>query len=171
MSTTNTTEPKSSWKEYRRFRAWELHRRGWKQRDIAEALGVTPGAVSQWLRRAREGGGVEALRHHPAPGRKPRITEAQKAQIPALLSKGAEYYGFIGQVWTGPRVAAVVKEVYGVSYHETHIRRILRALSWSVQKPIHRASQRDETAIETWRTERWPAIKRGQQKKDEPSSG
>jgi transcriptional regulator with XRE-family HTH domain len=35
---------------------------GWKQKDIAEALGVTKGAVSQWLKRAREGG-IDALRH------------------------------------------------------------------------------------------------------------
>ncbi|MGH8837461.1 MAG: winged helix-turn-helix domain-containing protein, partial [Actinomycetes bacterium] len=31
---------------------------------------------------------------------------------------------------------------------------------WSVQKPIQRASQRNEAAIEAWRTERWPALKR-----------
>ena len=36
-------------KEYRRFRAWELRQEGWTQRRIAEALGVTQGAVSQWL--------------------------------------------------------------------------------------------------------------------------
>jgi len=38
-------------REYRRFRAWELHQRGWKQQTIADALGVTQGAVSQWLSR------------------------------------------------------------------------------------------------------------------------
>jgi predicted transcriptional regulator len=41
------------WREARRYRAWALHRRGWTQRTIATALGVTPGAVSQWLKRAR----------------------------------------------------------------------------------------------------------------------
>ena len=38
------------WKEGRRLRAWELYQAGWKQVAIAEALGVTPGAVSQWLK-------------------------------------------------------------------------------------------------------------------------
>ena len=39
------------WREDRRLRAWGLKQRGWKQRDIATALGVTQGVVSQWLSR------------------------------------------------------------------------------------------------------------------------
>lgn len=37
------------------MRALELHHKGWVQSKIAEALGVTHGAVSQWLARARQG--------------------------------------------------------------------------------------------------------------------
>src|SRR5919106_6323215 len=58
----------TNWREGRRFRAFELHQRGWKQKDIAEALGVSKGAVSQWVKRAR-GGGIESLRHRKSPGR------------------------------------------------------------------------------------------------------
>jgi transposase len=50
-------------------------------------------------------------------------------------------------VWTAPRVARVIKDVFGVRYHDTHVRRILKALDWSSQKPIQRAAQRDESAI------------------------
>src|SRR5574341_498033 len=45
-----------SWREMRRLRAWELKRKGWKQKAIAEALGVSEGAVSQWVKRAEAGG-------------------------------------------------------------------------------------------------------------------
>ncbi|MBI3978729.1 MAG: helix-turn-helix domain containing protein [Chloroflexi bacterium] len=76
-------------REWRRLRAWELKQEGWSQRAIAAALGVTPGAVSQWIKRAITGG-VEALRHQPPPGPQPRLTEAQRAQVPALLARGAE---------------------------------------------------------------------------------
>jgi transcriptional regulator len=37
----------SDWREGRRLRAFELKERGWKQTEIADALGVTEGAVSQ----------------------------------------------------------------------------------------------------------------------------
>jgi predicted transcriptional regulator len=42
----STQEARLDWRERRR-RAWELKQEGWKQRDDATALGVTPGAVSQ----------------------------------------------------------------------------------------------------------------------------
>ena len=69
----STQEARLDWREGRRRRAWELAQEGWKQQDIAAALGVTPGAVSQWLKRAREQG-AEALRRQPAPGRQPRLS-------------------------------------------------------------------------------------------------
>jgi len=169
MSTSTSTRPRT-WQEGRRFRAWELHQQGWKQRDIAAALGVTPGAVSQWLKRAGEEG-IEALRRHPAPGRRPRLSAEQRAQVPTVLAKGAEAFGFRGDVWTTARVATVIEDVFGVRYHPAHVSRLLRAIAWSVQKPIRRATQRDEAAIAAWYTERWPAIKRGPRKKAEPSSG
>lgn len=169
MSTTTSTRPRT-WEEGRRFRAWELHQQGWKQRDIAAALGVTPGAVSQWLKLAGEEG-IEALRRHPAPGRQPRLSAEQRAQVPTVLAKGAEAFGFRGDVWTTTRVATVIDDVFGVRYHPAHVSRLLRAIAWSVQKPIQRATQRDEAAIAAWYTERWPAIKRGRRKKAEPSSG
>ncbi len=47
-----TVKRPTDWREGRRFRAWDLAQQGWKQQDIAAALGVTHGAVSQWLTRA-----------------------------------------------------------------------------------------------------------------------
>jgi transcriptional regulator with XRE-family HTH domain len=79
----STKQPELDGREGRRRRAWELKQQGWKQQgwkqqgwkqqDSTAALGVTPGAVSQWLKRARERG-VEALWRHPAPGRQSRLT-------------------------------------------------------------------------------------------------
>src|SRR5690348_7651969 len=147
------------WLEGRRRRAWELNQQGWKQQDIAAALGVTKGAVSQWMRCAREGG-VEALRRHPPPGPTPRLTPEQLARLPQVLAPGAEAYGYRGQVWTTKRVAEVIGCTFGVSYHPGHVSRLLRSVHLSVQQPIERATQRDEQAIAAWRDEQWPALKK-----------
>jgi predicted transcriptional regulator len=37
--------------DWRRKRAWKLKEEGWQQKDIAADLGVSEGAVSQWLKR------------------------------------------------------------------------------------------------------------------------
>ena len=75
----------TDWREGRRLRAFELKQQGWSQQRIAEALGVSKGAVSQWMKRARDGGGIEALKRQPAPGATPRLSEDQRASIARAL--------------------------------------------------------------------------------------
>lgn len=141
------------------MRALGLKQEGWTQRKIAEALDVSAPAVSHWLALAKRGG-VEALRSHPGPGRVPRLTPAQKRLIPEFLWHGAEAYGFRGQVWTRARIALVIEEELGVRYHKGHVGRLLKELRWTPQMPIRRAIQRDEAAIENWRAEVWPDVRK-----------
>jgi transposase len=155
----------SNWREARRLRAWELQQKGWKQKDIAAALGVSAGAVSQWLKQARARGS-EGLRHRQGSGAKPRLTAEQLAQLPALLERGAEALGFRGNVWTLPRVAEVIKREFGLAYHPAHVGRILKRIGWSRQKPVERASQRHEAAIEQWRTTTWGELQKKPSMKD-----
>ena len=150
----------TDWREGRRLRAFELRQEGWKQREIADALGVTKGAVSQWMKRAQKEG-VEGLRHKPSPGASPRLSEDQRAKLPELLAQGAPAHGFRGEVWTCGRVAEVILKEFGVSYHPAHVSRLIRKLGLSLQKPTRRANQRDEEAIKRWKEERWPSLKKG----------
>jgi transposase len=154
---TRAGSPPRDWREGRRLRALELHEQGWSGQAIAAALGVTGGAISQWLTRARAGG-REALRSHPPPGPTPKLTEAQRAALPGVLAKGAEAYDFVGDVWTTKRIAVVIKRVFGVSYHPAHVSRLMRQVDWTVQKPVLRASQRDEAKVRAWRDHTWPAL-------------
>src|ERR671923_2942290 len=115
--------PPTDGKEARRFQAWHLMQQGWSQRQIAEALGVSKGAVSQWRGRAGEGG-PEALQQRPRPGAPRRLTADQLARLPALLHQGAEAYGFRGHVWTCGRIAAVMRLEFGLSDHPVHVGRL-----------------------------------------------
>ena len=173
MSTaaTKPTEQLTDGREWRRRRAWELYQAGWWQKDIAVALGVSRAAVCQWVKAAREGGGIEALRPRPRLGGPAKLSAEQRAQIPGLLAHGAPAYGFGGDVWTAKRIASVIERTFGVRYHPDHVGRLLRQAGWSVQRPIQRATHRDEAAITRWHEERWPAIKKRRSRKDTPSSG
>ena len=153
-----STQP-HDWREWRRLRALQLKEQGWFQRGIAAALGVSEDTVSRWISRARAGG-PEALRTRPAPGHPPKLSAAQKHLLPDFLSHGPEAYGFRGQVWTCARIAQVIEAEFGVRYHKDHVGRLLRQLRWTPQVPLTRAIQRDERAIERWRVQVWPEIRR-----------
>jgi transposase len=149
--------------EWRRMQAWCLKQLGWKQRDIATALAASEGAVSQWLAVARREG-PEALRSRSAPGPPAKLTADQRRLLPDFLWHGPEAYGFRGEVWTCARVAQVIREEFGVSYSKSQVSRILKDLSWTPQVPVSRAIQRDEEAIDHWRAEAWPALRRRAQR-------
>ena len=159
----------SDWREARRLRAWELKGLGWKPVRIAEALGVTRGAVSQWFKKA-EAEGMEALYSRKASGPKPRLSDEQMQQLPELLDKGPEAHGFRGDVWTCKRVGKVIERHFGETYTPQYVGKLLHKIEWSRQKPVKRAKQRNEVAIEQWRTERWPLLKKKPNKKTARSS-
>jgi transposase len=159
----------TTWKEERRKRAWALYQTGWKQKDIAEALGVTQGAVSQWVKRGRAGGEA-GLTEQPKSGAPVRLSAADRQKLPGLLERGAESFGFRGELWTCARVGKLIEREFGVRYHPAHVSRILKDLGWTPQKPIRRAKQRKEAEIQHWKDVRWPELKKRRSKKDERSS-
>lgn len=137
----------------------ELKNRGWKQREIATALDVSEGAVSRWLKRVDEQGKA-GLCARPHTGRPPELTQEEKRLLPDFLGHGAEAYGFRGAVWTCARVRKVIEQEFGVTYHRSHVARLLKELKWTPQQPIERATQRDETEITRWREEIWLEMKK-----------
>jgi transposase len=160
LTNSSSSATATDWREGRRLRAWELHEQGWRQSQIAAALGVTSGAVCQWVRRARDGGGPDALRKRKAPGGQPRLSAEQQSQLLEWLRAGAEAHGFRGDLWTRTRVAVLIERKLGIRYHPGHVSKLLQSWKWSAQKPERRARQRDEAAIERWVKDCWPAIKK-----------
>jgi len=124
MPSVSTNQP-NDWRETRRMQAWAFHQLGWSQYRIAEALGVSQSAVSQWFTAVRESGDVNALRRRPPAGRQAWLTAEQFAQLPLLLARGAAAFGFTANKWTARRVALVIQQQFGVCYHPGHVSRIL----------------------------------------------
>ena len=104
--------------------------------------------------------GEEGLGGKIAAGPRARLSKEQLEQLPRWLEQGAEAHGFQGEVWTTQRVAVLIQKQFGVSSHPAHVSQLLKAIKYSVQQPIERATQRDEQAIKTWKEERWPVLKK-----------
>jgi transposase len=54
----------------------------------------------------------------------------------------------------------VIKREFDVTYSIEHVGRLLSKIGWSRQKPVERASQRDEAEIARWHEETWPELEK-----------
>ena len=127
--------------------------------EIARELKASRQSVSRWYAEWRRGGAA-ALRGAGRAGRKPKLDRGQLRQVEKVLRQGAQAHGFGTDLWTLPRVAAVIERVTGVRYHSGHVWKILGSMDWSLQRPAKQARQRDEEKVRLWLNERWPAVKK-----------
>lgn len=93
------------------------------------------------------------------------MSAQDKQQLKKLLLAGPQAAGFDSALWTCRRVAQVIEQTFGVSYHPDHVGRLLHGLGFSCQYPPHQARERDEDAIRQWRLVAWPRIKKKPDKK------
>jgi transposase len=101
--------------------------------------------------------------------RKPKLTGEQTQQVTEALLAGPAAQGYKTDLWTLPRVAALIEDLTGVRYHPGHVWRLMGASGFSCQRPERRAVERDEKAIRRWQRVGWPALKKKRASKDEPS--
>jgi transposase len=141
------------------MRAGELLSKGMKPADVARAVGSSRSSVTRWkaMMRGRGAGGLKAK---PASGRPPLLSGSQKGKLVKILLRGPKAGGYSTDLWTCSRVAEVIRRHFDVQYHPGHVWYILRSLGWTCQKPERQARERDEKAIEQWRLEDWPRIKK-----------
>lgn len=146
--------------EKRRRKAVELLQQKMRIVDVAAAVNASTSSVKRW-RDAFAAQGPEGLNSAPPRKRPSRLTDKQQQQLIRTLLRGARASGYANDLWTCSRVLKVIQKLFGVSYHVDYVGTLLHKLGWSVQKPEQRARERDEGAIQSWRQQEWPRIKKG----------
>ena len=150
----------------RRVRAGRLLLSGKTPAQAAQAVGVSRQTGYVW-KAVLDEGGIDALRAMPVPGRPGRLDEGQLQALGLALLKRPTEYGFGTELWTLKRVGLLIEQLYGVKFGQTQVWRILGALGFSAQKPERRAIERDEEAVQVWKTKTWPRLKKKPAAKDE----
>jgi transposase len=141
-----------------RLRAADLFAGGVPPPEVAAGLRVSRKSAYLWHRAWRAGGPAALLSAGPAA--RCRLDDQQLTRLEAELDRGPAACGWTqDQRWTLSRIATVIHRLFGVSYTLTGAAKLLHRLGWSAQRPVHRARERDEQAIATWRREVWPAVK------------
>ena len=144
--------------ERRRRRAVELVEQGESPTTVARILGVRTPSIHRWRRMAQQPHGLDA---RPIPGPTPRLSDYQLRKLERLLHQGAKKHGWANELWTADRVARLLRQRFGVSFHPEHVRKILkRRLGWTSQKPRRKARERDDKEVQRWLGDELPRILR-----------
>jgi transposase len=134
----------------RRLHAAELFAAGVRQAEVARQFGVSRQSVHLWYQRW-QAAGPDALRSQGPTGPAPRLSDSQLRWVEQALLKGAGANGFVGELWTLDRIAIVIERLTGVCHHPAWVWALLHhRLGWSVQRPVRRAAEGDQVAIERW---------------------
>lgn len=142
----------------KRVRAGRLMLAGKTPAEAAHAVGVARQTAYTWKARLDEGG-IDALRSM-SKGRPAQLDGSQLDGLQVALLQGALAHGFGTELWTLKRVRMLIERLYGVTFSEVHVWRLLGAMGFSSQKPERRAIERNEGAVQEWKRRTWPALKK-----------
>lgn len=145
--------------EYRRRLAVQRVEDGYSIAEVAEFLGVDPRSVRRWVTASRRLGAA-GLAARPVAGRPPKLGPVQEKIVGRWLADDPTQHGFSTALWTGPRLAALIEQEFGISFHPDYLAAWLRRRGYTPQKPRRVHRERDDEAIAGWLAQDWPRIKK-----------
>lgn len=143
-----------------RIMAVERVREGESPSDVIASYGMNRTTIHKWLNRTKgKGAGLRKLKLRKGTGRPRSLTAKQEQRVFRWINgKNPMQYGFDFGLWTRRIVSELVLEKYGVNLSLGSIGSLLARLELTPQKPLQRAYQRDQDAIERWQRETFPAL-------------
>ena len=128
--------------------------------SVMKSYGLCRTSIYRWLRDAKAGGEA-ALKSHKHHGPIAKLTDKQKQQVHRWISgKDPRQYGFDFGLWTRRIVAEMIGQKFKKTLSVTSVGRLLAELGITPQKPLRRAYERDPQAVEKWKNEDYPKLKK-----------
>jgi transposase len=127
--------------------------------EIARTLGVERTVVYDGIC-AWNQHHLEGLKEGHRSGRPAKLTTQQRERIFDIVDSGPVAYGFTTGVWTSPLLQPVIAEEFNVSYHPGHVRKLLKSLGCSVQRPTTHLVRADPVAQNKWVRYPYPNLKK-----------
>jgi transposase len=152
-------ETDGAYRVAKRIHAVTLNHDGMTSGEIADLLDAPRSKVSQWLS-DYEHYGFEALLEGQRSGRPDQLAESQRVQLEDIIDSGPVSWGFLSGVWSAPMVARVISEEFGIDYCARHVRRLLHAWGFSVQRPRRKLKRANPVEQNRWRRYTYPHLKK-----------
>jgi len=126
---------------------------------IARLLKVHRSTVPLWIEQFNEYG-EEGLLEGLRPGRPVGLDPQQRESLCDILDSGPVAYGLETGIWTAPLIAQIIREEFGRDYHPGHVRKLLRQLGYSRQRPTTKLVQADLRQKRKWVRSTYPNLKK-----------
>jgi len=133
---------------------------GEKPSAVMDSLGLCRTTIYPWLREFKDKG-FAALVEKIAAGPEPLLNEKQRQQVRRwIIGKDPRQHGFDFGLWTRRIVQTLIQERMDADLCLTSVGKLLASLDITPQKPLRRAYERDPLAVERWRREHYPKLKK-----------
>ena len=133
---------------------------GESTKRIAASYGVSEVSVWRWGQAAKKNG-LDTLKPKPPPGRPRTLTPEQEQEVFRWVTGGdPRQYGLDFGLWTRAIIKDLIAERMGIELGTTAVGNCLHRLGLTPQKPLRRAYERDEEAVDEWVQKTYPAIKK-----------
>ena len=127
-------------------------------RELARNVPFTSRTIFRWLARFSVGG-YEALKDRKRSGRPRKFTDRQADWIYNLVvNRTPEQLRFEFALWTTNRVRQAFYRKFKVRLGKWTVRRIMRGMGLTPQRPKRRAEKYSKGRVEVWKSEEFPAI-------------
>jgi transposase len=133
---------------------------GEKPSAVMDSLGLCRTSIYPWLRKYNNKG-LEALVERIAQGPEPKLDQKQRDQVRRwILGRDPRQHGFDFGLWTRRIVQTMIEEKMGIELCLTSVGKLLASMEITPQKPLRRAYERDPVAVERWRQQEYPKLKK-----------
>jgi transposase len=127
--------------------------------EIARLLKVHRSSVPLWID-AWNRHGEEGLLEGHRPGRPCRLDSEDQERLCDILDSGPVAYGLDTGIWTSPAICHIIRDEFRQDYHAGHVRKLLKRLGYSVQRPTTRLVQADLRQKHRWVRHTYPTLKK-----------
>ncbi len=126
---------------------------------IADYLKVHRSTVPLWIDHWNRYG-EQGLWEGQRPGRPGGLQPKERQRLCDILDSGPVAYGLETGIWSSPLVSQIIREEFGQQYHPGHVRKMLKQLGYSVQRPTTRLVQAERTQERKWVRYTYPNLKK-----------
>lgn len=135
------------------------HKEGYTQKELGKFYGLSQSAISLILIKEKEG---SAESEKETRGQKSRLGDSDILLLRELL-KHPEKQRI--SHWNKHSIKSLIKDAFGVDYHENYIWYIMKKIGFSSQRPQKKDYRQNENEVALFKSEKAKALKKSAERK------